>query len=211
MNLIDIVRLRRKNVYVSVLCRYDYAVFGGSNSVKRNSNVNNSFIGFGTYIGQHCRIENCNIGNYTSIANNVIVVSNDHPISNNIATHPAFHRPNHKLMKKLSLSNLDVPTFQEDKTVDGKNRVDIGSDVWVGEGVKILPGIKIGTGAVIATGAVVTKHVPPYSIVAGVPAKIIKFRFDPDIIETLINSQWWEIQDSSIYDVVNDLNSRLIL
>lgn len=68
----------------------------------------------------------------------------------------------------------------------------IGNDVWVGTGAIIMQGITVGDGAVVASGAVVTKDVPPYAIVAGVPARIIRYRFDENTIERLMASQWWE-------------------
>lgn len=70
--------------------------------------------------------------------------------------------------------------------------VEIGNDVWIGSNVVILPGVKVGDGAVLAAGAVVRKDVPPYAIVGGVPAKIIRYRFSPDIIEALLRIRWWD-------------------
>lgn len=74
----------------------------------------------------------------------------------------------------------------------------IGNDVWIGAYANILPGVTIGDGAVIASGAVVTKDVPPYAVVGGVPARIIKYRFAPDIIEKLLEIKWWEWSDTMI-------------
>ncbi|PWB34955.1 transferase [Pseudomonas sp. SDI] len=69
----------------------------------------------------------------------------------------------------------------------------IGHDVWIGRGAMVLEGVSVGTGAIIATRALVTRDVPPYAIVAGVPAKIIRYRHSPEIIERLLASQWWEL------------------
>lgn len=71
--------------------------------------------------------------------------------------------------------------------------VTIGHDVWIGHSAMILEGVQIGTGAIIATRALVTQDVPPYAIVAGTPAKIIKYRHDPQTIERLLKSQWWNL------------------
>jgi len=71
--------------------------------------------------------------------------------------------------------------------------VTMGHDVWVGHGATILEGVEVGTGAIIATRAVVTKNVPPYAIVGGNPAKFIKYRHSPEIIERLLASQWWNL------------------
>lgn len=82
----------------------------------------------------------------------------------------------------------------------------IGNDVWMGHNVNVLAGVSVGDGAVIAAGAVVTKDVPPYAIVAGVPAKIRKFRFTDTIIERLLNVRWWDFELSEL----SGLNFRAI-
>ena len=74
----------------------------------------------------------------------------------------------------------------------------IGADVWVGARATIVAGVRIGIGAVIGTGSVVTHDVPPYSIVAGVPAKVVRYRFSEDVIEKLLDSKWWELPDTVI-------------
>ncbi len=74
----------------------------------------------------------------------------------------------------------------------------MGNDVWVGSHVLMKGGITIGDGAVIAAGAVVVRDVPPYAIVGGVPAKIIKYRFSQDIIEKLMELKWWSLTDDEL-------------
>ncbi len=79
-------------------------------------------------------------------------------------------------------------------TIDGYNAI-IGNDVWIGSNVLIIGGIKIGDGAIVAAGAVVTKDVPPYAIVGGIPARIIRFRFDKEQINKLLELKWWNKDD----------------
>lgn len=81
----------------------------------------------------------------------------------------------------------------------GKSKpVEIGNDVWVGDRVTILSGVKIGSGAVIGAGAVVSKDIPDYAIAAGVPAKVISYRFDPKTIEGLLKLAWWDWSEEKI-------------
>lgn len=85
-----------------------------------------------------------------------------------------------------------------DRTPDMFDRVIVGNDVWTGHNVCIMPGVKIGDGAVIAAGSIVTKDVPPFAIVAGVPAIVKKYRFDDNIIERLIAVRWWDFELSEL-------------
>lgn len=115
-----------------------------------------------------------------------------------------FNCANHTLK---SLSTYTFPLFYEewglDKTNvswawDNKGDIIIGNDVWIGYGAVIMAGVHIGDGAIIAACAVVTKDVPPYTIVGGIPAKEIRKRFDADIIERLLMLKWWECPVSKI-------------
>ncbi len=103
---------------------------------------------------------------------------------------------------------LDLPSTYPIKTkmTQPKNNVDgfskgpiiIGNDVWIGTNAIILSNVKIGDGTVIAAGAVVTQDIPPYAIVGGVPAKVIKYRFSKGIIENLERIRWWEWPDEEV-------------
>ncbi len=109
-----------------------------------------------------------------------------------------FNCANHTLK---SLSTYTFSLFYEDweleksnvaSACDNKGDIVIGNDVWIGFEAVILAGVKIGDGAIIGTRAVVTKDVPPYSIVGGIPAKVIRKRYSPDIIEQLLSLRWWD-------------------
>lgn len=109
-----------------------------------------------------------------------------------------FNCANHTLK---SLSTYTFSLFYEDWELeksnvdsawDNKGDIVIGNDVWIGFEAVILAGVKIGDGAIIGTRAVVTKDVPPYSIVGGIPAKVIRKRYSPDIIEQLLSLRWWD-------------------
>ncbi len=84
----------------------------------------------------------------------------------------------------------------------------IGSDVWIGIETLLMPGIKIGDGAVIGAGSVVTKDVPPYAVVGGNPAKVLKYRFPQDIIDELLQIRWWDWEDERIREAASFLMSK---
>ena len=114
-----------------------------------------------------------------------------------------FNGANHTLK---SLSTYPFPIFYEewshgiwaDKSWDNKGDIKIGNDVWIGYDAIIMAGVTIGDGAIIATRAVVTKDVPPYTIVGGVPAKIIRKRFSDEVIEELLKQKWWDLLNEEI-------------
>lgn len=130
---------------------------------------------------------NISIGRYCSIAANVHLMGDSHP-TERLTTHPFTY---HNDFREFARDHYGRDLLQEPYTI-AADRVTIGNDVWIGEGVVIAQGVTIGDGAVVATRSVVTKDVPPYTIVAGVPAKPIRKRFDPALIDLLLETKWWE-------------------
>ena len=141
----------------------------------------NSSIGRFTYVSD-ARIVNCTIGRYTSIGPKVIAEGlGRHPVQY-LSTHPVFY-------SKLAQAGI---TFSNDNYFEELLPVTIGNDVWISAGATILDGVRIGDGAIIAAGAVVVRDVEPYSIVGGVPAKLIRYRFNDETIANLLEIKWWE-------------------
>ena len=132
-----------------------------------------------SYIGKSSILHNTTIGKFTSISDCCVIGLPGHP-TNHLSTSPIFTAPFNALRE----------TWVKEKVYDAKMNVEIGNDVWIGYGVMIPNNIKVGDGAIIAAGAVVTKDVPPYAIVGGVPAKIIKYRFGEDKVKRLMELKW---------------------
>lgn len=126
------------------------------------------------------------IGSFCSIALNVILGPGKHP-THFLSSHPSFYLEECKLTNETKTEHFEL-----------LYPVEIGNDVWIGHSVIVQDGIKVGDGAVIGSGAIVTKDVPPYAIVAGVPAKILRYRFDEDTIKDLLELKWWELDDDLI-------------
>lgn len=148
-----------------------------------NCVINNSVIHSYTYLGKNCLVQNTTIGKFCSIANDVLIGLGNHPIDL-FSTSPLFYRKKNTLNINLVHQDLE---FKEYKPIE------IGHDVWIGARALIMDGVIIGIGAIIAANSVVTKDVPPYAIVGGTPAKIIRYRFDEAKITTLLNSNWWDM------------------
>lgn len=124
-----------------------------------------------------------------------------------------FNSANHTLS---SLSTYPFPIFFEEWELDVKNITNawdnkgdivIGNDVWIGYEAVIMAGVTIGDGAIIGTGAVVTKDIPPYTIVGGIPAKPIRKRFKQETIDILLKIKWWNWSDEKIYKHILDIQN----
>jgi len=139
-----------------------------------------------SFCGYDCAILNAEIGAFCSIASNVKIGGIAHPM-HFVSTSPVFLSHKDSIKTKFARHNY-LPML---KTV-------IGHDVWIGEGAFVKAGVCIGTGAVVGMGAVVTKDVPPYAIVAGSPARVIRKRFSDELIQSLLATAWWDKSDAEL-------------
>ncbi len=150
--------------------------------INKESYFYNSSIGSHSYFAGFNTVMNAEIGRFCSIAQNVSIGPGMHPSHTFVSTSPYFWSP----AKQCGATLVNKHLFEE------TGKVKIGHDVWIGQNAVIMDNISIGNGAIVAAGAIVIKDVAPYSIVGGVPAKIIKMRFSPEQILFLENLQWWE-------------------
>ena len=146
----------------------------------------NSKLGNYTRLRHFCTVAHAEIGNFCSIATGAKIGVAGHP-TNLLSTNSIFY-----------LDNSLNTRFKNNVKYTPYLPIKIGNDVWIGEKSLIMPGVTIGDGAIIAAHAVVTKDVPPYAVVGGIPAKVIKFRFSEEIIEKLLNIKWWNMSDDEI-------------
>lgn len=154
--------------------------------------IQDTVIGDFTYCSYDSKISKANIGKFCSIASRVTIGAAEHPLDW-ISTSPVFEDV------KNSGTNVKFAT----EKIQPVKTTNIGHDVWIGEGAMIKQGVTIGNGAVIGAMAMVTKDIPAYAIVAGIPAQIIRYRFDESTISALEKSKWWDYSDDKLKEMGN--------
>lgn len=157
-----------------------------SSKVEAGTSLINSSMDRHSFCGYDCTILNADIGAFVSMANRVTIGGVAHPM-HFVSMSPVFLSHKDSVKKKFAVFDY----LPETRTV-------IGSDVWIGEGAFIKAGTRIGNGAVVGMGAVVTKDVPDYAIVAGNPARIVRYRFEESTRSALSMSGWWTLSDEAL-------------
>lgn len=164
--------------------------------INRRSYINDSIIGKYTYMGINTTMNYTHIGRFCSLARNVDIGGFDHDY-HKVTTMPQFRYIQTKSGGGKLKERIEHPDYCE-----------IGNDVWIAAGAQVLHKVRIGDGAVVGGGAVVIKDVPPYAIVAGVPAKVIGYRCSDSQIEELKKIKWWDWPEELLDNVMDELISR---
>mgnify|MGYP003647347507 CR=1 FL=1 len=165
-----------------------------TSKVCSQSHVVDSYMERYSYVGNNCTVNFTSIGMFCSIADNVIIGGDSHPITWG-STSPVFHKG--KNILKVNFSNH---SFKSTK------RTIIKNDVWIGSNALIKSGVVIGNGAVVGMGSVVTKDIGDYEIWGGNPAKLIRKRFDDVTISELLKYEWWKLDVSQLSHIAVNIN-----
>lgn len=174
------------------------ATLGRFTELKERVQFLDSALGDYSYMERDGEAIYTSVGKFCAIAAHCRLNALNHP-AERISQHKITYRPN----EYFAHAKLDK-TFRDARMAQ---RVEIGHDVWIGHGAIVLPGKTIGHGAVVAAGAVVTRDVAPYAIVAGVPARFLKWRFPPEIARRIIALSWWDWDHDRLGEAAGDMRA----
>ena len=197
VKLLDIERNEEiEKLYNKVINPHFSNYYARFDNVRDHTTFHQEFVNILPPISNKEGVENVYIGRFCSIGPSLkFIMNNSYHNPKSISTH-LLHLKYGKGYRSL------IPTYKGD--------IHIGNDVWIGMDVHIMSNVTIGDGAIIAAGAIVTKDVPPYAIVGGVPAKVLKYRFSQDIIDKLLKIKWWNWPIYKVYDNIDLLDSENI-
>ena len=161
--------------------------------IYRMVKMKSSSIGRYSYVGNDTDVECADIGQFCSISDHCRIGMGGHTLSH-ISSCPLFTQ---------KINGCQEQWIENDIHAVEEKRAVLGNEVWVGSHVLINGGVTVGHGAVIGAGAVVVKDVPPYAIVGGVPAKVIRYRFSSEVIEKLLELQWWNLPEETLKEHIS--------
>jgi acetyltransferase-like isoleucine patch superfamily enzyme len=177
-----------KNVHIEYMAELNGVKFSRNNKVYKYARLRDVRIGRFSYVSRDTQVYSATIGNFTCIGPDTMIGPGEHPVKGYVTSHPAFYS---------SLAQAGI-TFSDRDYINEIPHTSIGHNVWIGARCVIRAGVTIGDGAVIAAGAVVTKDVPPYTVSGGVPARIIRRRFDAETESFIVQSKWWEWDEKEL-------------
>ncbi len=180
-------KYKKKNIEIDSSAYIAGCQFEGHNKIYKRNRLVDCKVGLGTYIREDVQLKKTVIGRFCSIAPSVRLVYGNHPTKKFVSTSPVLYKDK----QQAGLSFGHESGFVEYSLITNGHFCEIGNDVWIGTDAMLLGGITIADGAIIAAGSVVVKDVPPYAIVGGNPAKIIRYRFSDDEIIQLEKIKWW--------------------
>jgi phosphonate metabolism protein (transferase hexapeptide repeat family) len=172
------------------------ATLGRFTEIKERVAFSDSQLGDYSYVERQAEVIYAKIGKFCCIAANARINALDHPLER-VSQHKMTYRANEYFLG----AKLD----SEFRARRQGKLVETGNDVWIGHGAIIKPGVKIGHGAVVAAGAIVTRDVPAYAIVAGVPARFLRWRFEPKVSARIIALAWWDWEHDRLAAAVEDM------
>lgn len=171
-----------KNLKIGYMASFSNCRFLSYNTLSDGVVLSNVKMGDFSYIGVNSKVANTDIGKFSCIGHEAIIGLGRHPSRDFVSVHPIFYSPD--CQAQITFAS---PPFWEQFA-----QIKIGNDVWIGARAIILDGVTIGDGAIVGAGAVVTKDVPAYAVVVGVPAKVLRYRFEPTEIDFLNQFKWWD-------------------
>ena len=171
--------------------------FGRFCEVGARTNIAETVFGDYSYVGNDSDIIYSTLGRFCSIAAHVRINPGNHPLERVALNHFTYRSA------AYGLGDDDAAFFQWRRD----HHVTLGHDVWIGHGVVVLPGISIGNGAAIGAGAVVTKDVPPFAIITGIPGRVLRYRFEPEIIAALERIAWWDWPHERLREAMADFRN----
>lgn len=183
-----VLERKHEHLRIEYMASCEDCSFGKFNTVLPGAKLTRVSLGDFSYVAHDSLVRDAKIGKFSCIGLQTIIGLGRHPSRDFISIHPVFY----STMGQSNTTFADRDYFQEQLPTI------IGNDVWIGARVVIPGGVSIGDGAIIGSGAVVAEDVPPYAIVGGVPARMIRMRFPPEQVQAIQASAWWDEEPESL-------------